>query len=257
MEKLFYDKRLFFSFGNAKIDKNIAIFSLPAGHTCRFARDCLSQADKNTGKIIDGKNCRFRCYAASEEAMYPNARNSRWYNYDLLKEKKTIQELSDIIQNSLPFKRGILRIHSSGDFFSENYFLAWLNVALNNKSIIFYGYTKCSPFLVKYIKQIPTNFRFTVSKGGTRDDLINKHKLKFVDTVFSIKEAREKGLVLDHDDFLAIKGKKPFALLIHGTQPKNSDAGKAMSILRKQGWTGYSRNRIIPKTAVTVKVHKI
>lgn len=234
------DKKLFFGFGNAKLSDFIATFSIPAGYTCKFAKDCYSRSDQKTGKMTDGKHMKYRCYAASEEAIYKSVRISRWRNYNLLKAAKTIEEQTNLIHRSLPKGRGIVRVHVSGDFFSESYFLAWLNVAINNSDKIFYGYTKCLPFLVKYKKQIPSNFRFTASIGGTRDDLIDKHNLKYAEVVFSPQEARQKKLRIDHDDSLAMKGSKSFSLLLHGKQSKDSDAGRALSQLRRVGLGFYN-----------------
>lgn len=233
--------KLFFGFGNSKLSDFIATFSLPAGFTCKFAKECHSWANRKTGEIMDGKHSKFRCYAASEEAIYLKVRISRWHNYELLKKAGTIENQSELIQRSLPIGRGTVRIHVSGDFFSESYFLAWLNVAINNPNKIFYGYTKCLPYLVKYQKQIPPNFRFTASKGGTKDDLIDKYKLKYAEVVFSPQEARQKKLKIDHDDSLAIRGNKSFSLLLHGTQPKNSEASKALSRLRRVGLGFYNK----------------
>lgn len=232
--------KLFFGFGNSKLSNFIATFSLPAGHTCRFAKDCHSWANKKTGRITDGEHSQFRCYAASEEAIYPSVRISRWRNYQMLKDANTAENQFCLIQESLPIGDVTIRVHVSGDFFSESYFLAWLNIAICNPNKIFYGYTKCLPFLVKHQKQIPSNFRFTASKGGTRDDLINKHNLKYAEVVFSPQEAQQKKLKVDHDDSLAVKGSRSFSLLLHGTQAATSKSGKALSLLRKAGIGGYS-----------------
>lgn len=35
-----------FQFGNGKLDKGIAIFNLPAGHSCPFAKLCLAKANR-------------------------------------------------------------------------------------------------------------------------------------------------------------------------------------------------------------------
>jgi len=222
-----------FSNGNAKLSTAIATFSLPAGHSCPFAKECLSKASRLTGKIIDGQHCRFRCFAASQEAIYTNVRRSRWDNFEALKRVKTVEKMTAIIQDSLPKGYTYVRVHVSGDFFSEKYFLAWLNVAMNNPLVIFYGYTKATPFLVKYKNIIPRNFRFTASQGGTCDNLITKHNLRSAEVVFSVKEADAKGLEIDHDDSLAITAEKSFALLIHGTQPAGSEAGKAWAKVKK------------------------
>jgi hypothetical protein len=238
-----FSPKLKFGFGNAKISKSIATFSLPAGYTCPFAKDCLSKANRLTGKIIDGKHCQFRCFAASQECTYPNVRKQRWHNFELLKEKKTIKGMGNLIQSSLPRNIESVRIHVSGDYFSETYFLAWLNVALNNPGMTFYGYTKALPHVVEYRKNIPSNFRLTASKGGTHDDLIKEYKLKSAEVVFSVEEAKHKRLRIDHDDGFAIYGDKSFALLLHGTQPANTKAQAAWQALLKSGVGGYSEEK--------------
>lgn len=239
--------KLRFGIGNAKLSQSIATFSLPAGHSCPFAKRCLSKANRKTGTIEDGKHCQFRCFAASQESTFPSIRLSRWHNFDILRDEDTAEEMANIIQQSLP-RTLIVRIHVGGDFFSEKYFVAWLNVALNNPSILFYGYTKAVPFLAKYKKYIPANFRFTASRGGTHDYLISKHNLKYAEVVLSLNEAKRKGLEIDHDDSQAMFGIKSFGLLIHGTQPPNTEAGKALVSLIRRGIGGYghspiSRNR--------------
>lgn len=235
------NKTLNFGSGNAKLSTAITTFSLPAGHSCPFAKDCLSKANRLTGKIIDGKHCQFRCFAASQEALFPSVRKARWTNFEVLKNESTVEKMASVIQASIPNGAGYIRVHVSGDFWSEKYFLAWLNVALNNPLKMFYGYTKATPFMVQFKKLIPSNFRFTASKGGTCDSLIGKHKLRSAEVVFSVKEAEEKGLEIDHDDSHAIKAEKSFALLLHGTQPAGSVAGKAWQTI-KTTIGGYGNN---------------
>lgn len=248
---------LSFSIGNAKLSKAIGTFSLPAGHTCPFAKNCLSTVDRNTGKLMDGKHCQFRCFAASAEARLTNVRESRWNNYELLLKNETIQGMGQLIQDSLPAGIYIIRIHASGDFFSEKYFLAWLNVAINNPHIIFYAYTKATPFMVKYKKQIPHNFRITASKGGSCDHLIEKHKLRYAEVVLSVKEAEDKKLELDFDDSHAYGGNKSFALLIHGTQPEGTLASKAWQLIKKTigGYSENNNHNIIHERKLIVHVN--
>ena len=240
--------KLSFGMGNSKLSQAIATFSLPAGHSCPFAKLCLSKVDKNTGRLKDGKHCQFRCFSASQESSFLSVRKSRWNNFDMLKKHKdNIKLMAKDIQNSLPRGFNIVRVHVSGDFYSEKYFLAWLNVALNNPMIIFYGYTKAIPFFIKYKKQIPLNFRFTASKGGTCDNLISKHHIKYAEVVFSVNEAKEKNLEIDHDDSLAFGSSKSFALLLHGTQPPKSLASKAWLTMRRNGVGGYGSSPISRK----------
>ena len=220
-----------FQQGNAKLGKNIFTFSLPAGHSCPFANDCLSKADKLTGKLTDGPNTQFRCFAASSEAVYPNVRLARWHNFDLLKKLST-NEASNLIIESLPKKANIVRVHVSGDFFNESYFLAWLQVAKLRPNVLFYAYTKSLVYWVNYIKEIPSNLVLNASEGGKLDAQISEHRLKFAKVVYSPEEADKLGLLIDHTDEAAYKTKESFALLIHGQQPKGSKASQSIKDLK-------------------------
>lgn len=247
--------KLYFGLGNAKLSAAIATFALPAGHACPFAGECKSQSDRYTGKITDGPGCRFRCFSATNEARATTVREARWRNFELLQKAKTVQGMADLINNSLPPFVNYVRLHVAGDFFNETYFKAWLNVAIANPAITFYAYTKSTPYLVKYKTKLPANFRLVASKGGKRDDLIAKHDLVSAEVVFSTEEARRKGLEIDHDDSLAIKAVKSFALLLHATQPVGSVANEAWKvIMRTVG--GYTRNRKrgTPAPAKSVKL---
>jgi hypothetical protein len=83
----------------------------------------------------------------------------------------------------------------------------------------------------------------TASRGGRYDYLIDQYNLKVAEVVFSLEEAEEKGLPIDHDEYYAINNAGNFALLIHGTQPKGTDAAKAIQNLKAQGVEfAYSRN---------------
>ena len=258
------DNKIEFGIGNAKLSKSIATFSLPAGHSCPFAKECKSQADLLTGKIIDGQHCRFRCFAATNEARATTVRKQRWHNFNILRNARSEAKIGKVIQESLPYGMDKVRTHVSGDFYSEAYFVAWLNVALSNPLTLFYGYTKALPFLVKYRKDIPFNFRFTASRGGTHDHLIDQYEMRSAEVVFSIEEAIEKGLELDHDDSLAMSNSgKSFGLLLHGTQPVNTPAAVAWAKLMRDGIGGYGgesdfrrQHKVIPYVSyIKIKSH--
>lgn len=227
-----------FSKGNAKLDKSIHTFSLPSGWTCPSAKDCLSKADQKTGKITDGNETKFRCFSASQEALYPSVRKQRWHNFNLL---RTTDNMAELISKSLPKKAKIIRIHVAGDFFSQAYMDAWIEVAKQRPDILFYAYTKSLNFWQNRVNDIPNNFRLTASEGGKNDNLITKLGLKFATVVFSEDEAKKLKLEIDHDDTHAYNGDKSFALILHGVQPGGTPAAKALSALKSQGITGYSR----------------
>ena len=232
-----------FNKGNSKLPNNIYTFSLPSGFSCPFANECLSKAEKETGKITDGKNTKYRCFSATQESVWKFARKQRWYNFDLLRKLDT-NDMAKLISQSIPEKAKIIRIHVAGDFFSQKYFDAWLKIAKENHTIIMYAYTKSLKYWVERLDEIPSNFRLTASKGGRIDELIEAYNLKYAEVVYSKKEAREKGFEIDHDDSHAYdKSKKSFALLIHGTQPSKSEASRAWTELKKKGKSGYSRKK--------------
>lgn len=238
-----------FGHGNAKLDPNITTFSLPAGYTCPGARECLSRADRNTGRIRDGRHTLVRCYASSMEARRPSVRAARWHNLELLKACKSPGEMARLILASLSPYAGFVRVHDAGDFYSADYFDAWLEVARQRPRSTFYAYTKSLPFWVRRLSLVGTgrepgelpNFVLTASVGGTHDHLIDEHGLRSARVVFSPLEADALGLDVDHDDSHAMNHGPDFALLLHGSQPKGSAAASAASELRRSGFTGYGR----------------
>lgn len=230
--------KLRFGKGNAKLGKETAIFSLPAGFTCPGALLCLSKSDRATGKLTDGKQTQFRCYAASAENLFTNIRIGRWRNFELLKGK-SVADMAALIDASLPRKAKLVRLHQSGDFFSQTYFDAWVLVANWNPGLIFYGYTKALPFWIARLGSIPANMKLVASRGGRFDNLIETNTLRSVLVVYTEEQAKTKNLPLDHDDTQVWKGTGDFAILLHGTQPAGSEAGKAWHIIKTQGQGGY------------------
>ncbi len=226
--------------------------SLPSGFSCPAAHMCLAKSDPETGKITDGKHQEYRCYAAMQEARHTRIRNQRWHNFNLLRRKgrKAIYEL---LYNSLDsihteyeynhMQTPIVRAHVGGDFFKEDYFQAWMDLANAYTDTQFYSYTKRLDLWVLHMDTIPNNFMLNASFGGKFDHLIGTHNLKFAKVVLKPEDALNNNLQIDHDDSLAYTQNESFAQLIHGTQQAGSEASKALSTLKKEyKWTGYSTN---------------
>jgi hypothetical protein len=218
--------------------RKIYSFDLLSGHSCPFAEKCLSKAvvqDDGKRKIVDGEKTEFRCFSASQEVQYTNVYNSRSGNFENLRQKKS-GEIGSLILDAMPENLGICRIHVAGDFFSPAYFAAWVEVARHNPDRLFYAYTKSLPYWVNYRSVMPENFVLTASRGGRCDDMIDEHGLRESVVVFSEQEAADLGYTIDHDDSHAAVPEwrdNSFALLIHGTQPKGSNASEALKELRK------------------------
>jgi len=241
------DNLLKFGDPNAKLKKmlkklklKLKTFTLPAGHTCPGAKDCLSKSDRITGKVQDGDETVFRCFMASAEARSPSLRNLVWHNFDLIKKTMLnawrykhdkVQALADLICESLPKDFDIMRVHVGGDYFSKEYLQAWIEVAQRNPDKVFYSYSKSLHLFREFA--LPENLVLTASRGGKYDDLIDLHAWKEAIVVFSEEEAEELELEIDHDDSHAAFGKEDFALLIHGTQPAGSAASLALKAIKK------------------------
>jgi hypothetical protein len=227
-----------FQVGNSKLGKTIGTFSLPAGFSCPSANECLAKAVKNkeTGKVSiqSGPEMKFWCFAAGDEAKYPSTYKARHHNFDILRGLKHSADMAEIIHLSLP-KQNIIRVHVSGDFFNQNYFDAWMQVAKRNPTKLFYAYTKSLNYWVSSADLVPENFKLNASVGGKLDELIAQHELKYAKVVYTPEQAESENLEIDHDDTHAYLKNDSFALLIHGMQPKGSEASKAIKELKARG----------------------
>jgi hypothetical protein len=206
-----------FSKGNAKLGKQTLIFNLPAGKTCPGASLCKAFAvmgDNGKTRIQDGTETVFRCFAASSEAQYPVTFAARAHN----------------------------------DMFSLAYLQAWIIVAKLNPGLKFYCYSKSLEFFLGLT--LPENFYLTASYGGKFDHLIDQgYFTRYSKVVMNDSEAEELGLQVDHDDSHCF-GDKPFALLVHGTQPKGSIAAAKLEERKRNGaFSGYNGKQ---KVAVAI-----
>ena len=244
--------------GNAKLRKNTIHLSIPAGWTCKpWATKCYTHANPIDGKITDGKEQKFRCYAASMEAVYPNLRKLLWNNYKALAyhAHEPLELYKLLLSTLLPHIKDYYEDHqnlpkvrifgTSGDFWHENMYLACVAMAKALSPLRVYWYTKAIPLWIKHRNKIPDNLVQNASLGGRFDNLIHKHKLKYAKVVYSFEEAKNLGLPIDKKDELASEHGGPFAIPLHGTQPKGSEASKSLQALKKQGFHGYSKRKTV------------
>ena len=219
-------------------------FSLLSGFSCSKALDCQTYAikDKVTGKrkVLDGKNSKYRCFSAIQEAQYPSVYNQRKHNFDtLLKHKDDYMDMTELILDSLPKNADYIRVHVGGDFFNENYMLAWYLVAQLNPNIKFYAYTKAIKWMSELEHHRPDNFSMIDSYGSKEDAIIDELNLKSANVVF---HPSETNLPIDKNEYYAINDKGSFSLLLHGTQKQGSEGSKALSRMNKEG-INYSYSR--------------
>ena len=219
--------------------RKIYSLDLLSGWSCPGACDCLAKVHDLDGKrkLKDGPKTQFRCFSASQEVVYPPVYNARLYNFNILRGCCGVTKCRDMILQSIPTDLGILRYHVGGDFFKLAYLRAAIEVAEAHPDRLFYAYTKSLPHLSKIDMQDPSsgiirpNFLITTSRGGKYDYLIGNTRTATV--VYDDHQAG--GLPIDHDDSHAATVGGSFALLLHGVQPKGSNASKVLAQLKGRG----------------------
>jgi hypothetical protein len=244
-----------FSNGNAKLEW--PYFSLPAGYTCPFATACKNFPAKWEGPIKGGKfvkpasweknikpgpKAKHMCYAARAQGQYPGSNIQAFKNLNLIKKFKSPKEMADLIIRSMKYHKidntDIFRIHEAGDFFSQTYFDAWLEVARRLPGTMFYAYTVSLPFWIARKGQIPHNFKLIASMDEENEQTIYDNNLRYSKMVSSVDEAQKLGLPIDVDDSIAWGSDVSFALLLHGPQPKGSKAAQALRRNKEAGMYG-------------------
>lgn len=112
-------------------------------------------------------------------------------------------------------KQLVIRIHDSGDFYSAEYLVKWLNIMARYPQVQFYAYTK----MVELFKgrMLPPNFKVIYSLGGKQDNLINQATDRHSKVFESTQELLASGYVnTSHDDMLALGDNPKIGLVYHG-----------------------------------------
>ena len=222
--------------------RKVYSFDLLSGWSCPAANDCLAKVILTNGKrsVQDGDENKYRCFSASQEAQYTSTYMMRKRNFDTLRQLSS-SEMIDTIGAALPPNAGIIRAHVAGDFFNPAYFDAWCQLARLHPDRLIYAYTKSLPYWIAKRSQLPENLILTASYGGRHDSLIRSARLRSVRVVFTPSQAGR--LEIDHDDSHAAdptRRRQSFALLLHGVQPKGTQAAAAVKALNGLG--SYHRN---------------
>lgn len=193
---------------NAKLKKTsienkmrVMNFSLPAYKTitgktvCPFAKDCIKY-----------------CYAQKGNYRYPSVIKGLNNRYELSKTDEFIPKMNATIILERPTH---IRIHDSGDFYSPKYLNKWVQIAKDNKSVIFYAYTKSIKFFINGLK-LPKNLKIIFSEGSKTDKLININKHRHA-RIFKSKELlRAAGYInASENDLKAITDNKKVGLVYH------------------------------------------
>ena len=115
----------FLSKGNSKLAKHVGVWNIPAGmEVC--GRECVG------------------CYAIKEQKRWKgtvvSGRNNRW---EASKQPDFVEKM---VAEILKSKMTMIRIHGSGEFYSQTYIDNWIKIVdlvkVKKPKTIFYAYTK-------------------------------------------------------------------------------------------------------------------
>lgn len=149
MEKIIkknLNKNIHLSEGNLQSkttnDSLFLTWSLPSKVTCPFSTNM----------------CRTKCFAKKNET-FATVRESRKKNLEETKKETFVSDMIKHLEYHLQRPKAkdksiFIRIHTSGDFYSLEYFEKWIEIARhfrNNEKISFQAYTKSIQYVWKWI----------------------------------------------------------------------------------------------------------
>jgi len=134
--------------GNTKTGR-IPAFSLPPIKSCPNNKFCAKQ-----------------CYAVKSYRMYPSVKTAWNNNFEIAQRGSLVDEFMQWYESKRK-KPKYFRIHVSGDFYNEDYFMKWIDIAKRCPDTKFLAFTK-----VHKLASIPRsgNFELVCSMFKGMDD---------------------------------------------------------------------------------------
>jgi hypothetical protein len=182
--------------------KRVLNFSLPAYKTingktvCPFAKDCIKY-----------------CYAQKGNYRFPSVKKGLNKRYELTKTAEFVPMMNATLLLERPTH---VRIHDSGDFYSVAYLKKWIQIAKDNKDVIFYAYTKSIKFFIDYQINLPKNLKIIFSEGSKTDNLINTKKHRHARIFKTVADLLNAGYIdASNNDLKAITDNKKVGLVYH------------------------------------------
>ncbi|MEU6352161.1 hypothetical protein ABZ896_22975 [Streptomyces sp. NPDC047072] len=156
--------------------------------------------------------CAQLCYARVGTYRFKNVRAAHIRNLLLCRdspeefEKKMTEELSH-----RRYEGKWIRLHDSGEFFSDEYLLTWMRIMENSPAVRFYCYTKeISRFKRLVVPSPPANFLWCYSLGGKEDHLIDLGSERHADVFPDIEALISSGYSdQTESDLLSVLGESP------------------------------------------------
>lgn len=206
-------------------------WSLPSRKTCPYSTP----------------ECRKRCFAKKNET-FEGVKSSRNRNYEETLKPTFVKDMIDILEYQLTRKKMkgkkiFVRIHTSGDFYSLDYFYKWAEIAKHfrgNDKILFQAYTKSIIYVYEWIKGDFEDYEVCDSDVEIAFEELNIH------LVYSIWHDTNQGEVdlaecLGMQTFTALPKTEIEEAVNNGSFLCNGDCGHC-----KECYTGTSESIVIP-----------
>ncbi|NKQ57319.1 hypothetical protein HFP15_31080 [Amycolatopsis sp. K13G38] len=170
------------------------------------------------GRLPDGRTyntcpsagiCRQVCYARHGTYLWPTVRAKHQANLMFVLDDPAGWEQAMLAELAAPKFRGrFVRVHDSGDFFSDDYTRSWLRIMRSAPDVTFYAYTKeIRRFRWLIEPDPPENFLWVYSYGGTQDAQIDATTDRVADVFPNEQAIAEAGWSSQEaSDLLAVLG---------------------------------------------------
>lgn len=109
------------------------------------------------------------CYAKKGAYIWSNVQPAFEKRYQLSKTDDFVNKMN---QEIIKKKPDYVRVHDSGDYYSNTYLRKWLAVAIHNPQVRFYSYTNCVSMLKN--ANLPDNYDIIFSDSGKQKHLIDE-----------------------------------------------------------------------------------
>ena len=154
--------------------------------TCPFADECIKY-----------------CYARKGSFRWPNTVNAYEKRFRIARSP----DFESVMNAALLIKNPhFVRVHDSGDYFSEKYMDRWFSIMRANPSIKFYSYTNSVLLMKMYDKGIPDNFDYILSTDGKQRKYVDKSTDRHAVIFKTVEELESAGYVNASDnDLLATR----------------------------------------------------
>ena len=154
--------------------------------TCPFADECVKY-----------------CYARKGTFRWPNTINAYEHRFRIARSP----DFENIMNAALLIKNPhFVRVHDSGDYFSEKYMDRWFSIMRANPGIKFYSYTNSVLLMKQHINDMPHNFDVIFSTDGKQRDKVDKTKDRHAVIFNTVEELEAAGYVnASENDLLATR----------------------------------------------------